>query len=67
MGAIASSSGSVVIGPEAGFSELEFEDLAAANVRPAAFAPHNLRIETAAIAATVSAFAGRADEAGAEV
>ena len=58
--------GLVVIGPEAGFSELEFEDLAAANVRPAAFAPHNLRIETAAIAATVSAFAGGADEAGAE-
>ena len=58
--------GLVVIGPEAGFSELEFEDLAAANVRPAAFAPYNLRIETAAIAATVSAFADGADEAGAE-
>lgn len=51
----------VVIGPEAGFSEGERKDLAHADVRPAAFAPHNLRIETAAIAAAASAFAGRAE------
>ena len=54
----------VVIGPEAGFSEGEREALARSDVRPAAFAPHNLRIETAAIAAVVSAFAGRGADRG---
>jgi len=54
----------VVIGPEAGFSEGERKDLERADVRPAAFAPHNLRIETAAIAAAASAFAGRGSGRG---
>ena len=58
-GALPPEASLVVIGPEAGFSELEFRDLAAADVRPAAFAPHNLRIETAAVAAAASAYAGR--------
>ena len=49
----------MVIGPEAGLSEFERKDLATAGVAPASFAPHNLRIETAAIAAAVVAFAGR--------
>lgn len=43
----------VVIGPEAGFSEGERRALAAAGAQPRCFGPHNLRIETAAVAATV--------------
>ena len=63
-GPIPSDCALVVIGPEAGFSEAERKDLAEVGVGPAAFAPNNLRIETAAIAATVSAFVGRAAETG---
>jgi 16S rRNA (uracil1498-N3)-methyltransferase len=45
----------VLIGPEAGFSERERALLAAAEAAPRRFAPHNLRIETAAVAAVVAA------------
>jgi 16S rRNA (uracil1498-N3)-methyltransferase len=43
----------VVIGPEAGFTERERRALAEAGAQPRCFGPHNLRIETAAVAATV--------------
>jgi 16S rRNA (uracil1498-N3)-methyltransferase len=45
----------VLIGPEAGFSERERGLLKQANALPRRFAPHNLRIETAAVAAVVAA------------
>ncbi len=54
----------VLIGPEAGFSEPERRLLDQKGVCRAAFAAHNLRIETAAIAAAVSAFAGRGEAMG---
>lgn len=63
-GALPAECALVVIGPEAGFSEGEREALVRDDVRPAAFAPHNLRIETAAIAAAASAFAGRGESRG---
>ncbi|MEM9177339.1 MAG: RsmE family RNA methyltransferase [Myxococcota bacterium] len=63
-GPLPAAAGLVVIGPEAGFSEGEHEDLSRAAVLPAAFSAHNLRIETAAIAAAVSTFAGRATPGG---
>ncbi len=63
-GALPADCGLVVIGPEAGFSDAERAELASADVLPVAFAPYNLRIETAAIAATVSAFGGRAGRTG---
>ncbi len=44
----------LVIGPEAGFSDAELRSLRAANARPHSFSPHNLRIETAAIAGAVA-------------
>jgi len=44
----------LVIGPEAGFSEGELRSLRAAGGRPHSFSPHNLRIETAAIAGAVA-------------
>lgn len=65
-GPLPADCGLVLIGPEAGFSDGEREDLERAGVRPAAFAPHNLRIETAAVAACVSAFAGRTASRGGE-
>ena len=40
----------IVIGPEAGFSERERSLLEASGARAVSFGPHNLRIETAAIA-----------------
>jgi len=43
----------VFIGPEAGFTEGERRALAAAGAQPRGFGLHNLRIETAAVAATV--------------
>lgn len=56
----------VLIGPEAGFSAAERRLLDEKGVCPAAFAAHNLRIETAAIAAAASAFAfaGRGEAMG---
>lgn len=48
----------VFIGPEAGFSEDERRALAAAGAQPRCFGPHNLRIETAAVAATVLCLQG---------
>lgn len=49
----------VLIGPEAGFSDAEREVLSRAGVGPVSFGTHNLRIETAAVAAAVSRAAGR--------
>jgi len=54
----------VVIGPEAGFSEREHRALREAGATPHAFAPHNLRIETAAIAGAVAAWLARGERAG---
>lgn len=42
----------VFIGPEAGFTQSEIRVLEAAGARPRCFGAHNLRIETAAVAAT---------------
>ncbi|HEB91213.1 MAG TPA: 16S rRNA (uracil(1498)-N(3))-methyltransferase [Deltaproteobacteria bacterium] len=66
---LAASTGLVLIGPEAGFSPSERRILEAAGARPRSFAAHNLRIETAAVAAAVAlhlAGLGRAtpDEGG---
>ncbi len=52
----------VVIGPEAGFREAEIRALARSSARPVSLSPHNLRIETAAVAAAVALQALRADE-----
>ena len=46
----------VVIGPEAGFSPEERRVLLSAGARGRRFSPHNLRIETAAVAAAVARF-----------
>jgi 16S rRNA (uracil1498-N3)-methyltransferase len=46
--------GIVLIGPEAGFSESERVVLRALGAQPRSFGAHNLRIETAAVAATVA-------------
>ena len=40
----------IVIGPEAGFSDRERSILEASGARAVSFGPHNLRIETAAVA-----------------
>ena len=53
-GALPAEVAVLVIGPEAGFSEAELRRLRAAGARPHAFSPHNLRIETAAIAGAVA-------------
>lgn len=44
----------VFIGPEAGFTPDEIRALETAGAQPRRFGPHNLRIETAAVAATVT-------------
>jgi 16S rRNA (uracil1498-N3)-methyltransferase len=44
----------VFIGPEAGFTEAERARLEAAGARPRCLGPYNLRIETAAVAATAA-------------
>ena len=54
----------VVIGPEAGFTALEGERLRGAGARACRLAPHNLRIETAAIAAAATRFAAHSDPPG---
>ena len=46
----------IAIGPEAGFSARELDRLRGAGARARAFGPHNLRIETAAVAAAVARF-----------
>jgi len=46
----------VFIGPEAGFTEAERARLEAAGARARCFGAHNLRIETAAVAATAAHF-----------
>lgn len=51
---LAADAGLLLIGPEAGFSDSERASILAAGGRPCAFAPHNLRIETAAIAGAVA-------------
>ncbi len=51
---LAPSVGLVLIGPEAGFSESERRTLEAAGAEPRSFGAHNLRIETAAVAAAVA-------------
>ena len=48
-----------VIGPEAGFNDRERRALEKVGARPRAFASHNLRIETAAVAATTAYNLGR--------
>lgn len=53
-GGFAASTSLVLIGPEAGFTEFEREQLSRQRVRPVSLAPHNLRIETAAIAAAAA-------------
>lgn len=50
----------VAIGPEAGFSAGELASLHAVGARARSFAPHNLRIETAAVAAAVALQLGTA-------
>jgi len=50
------------IGPEAGFSEAERRVLERAGAMPRSFAPHNLRIETAAIAGAAAYHQAFADE-----
>ena len=44
----------VLIGPEAGFSESERKIMDAVDAQPRSFGTHNLRIETAAVAAVVA-------------
>jgi 16S rRNA (uracil1498-N3)-methyltransferase len=46
----------IAIGPEAGFSVGELDRLRGAGARACALGPHNLRIETAAVAAAVARF-----------
>lgn len=46
--------GLIVIGPEAGFSEAEGAALERAGARATSFSPHNLRIETAVVAAATA-------------
>lgn len=53
-GPLDASTALLVIGPEAGLCEAERARLRAAGARPHSFAPHNLRIETAAVAAAVA-------------
>jgi RsmE family RNA methyltransferase len=50
-GRFGSADGCVFIGPEAGFSEAEFALLAAAGAEAISLAHHNLRLETAGVAA----------------
>jgi 16S rRNA (uracil1498-N3)-methyltransferase len=45
----------IIIGPEAGFSEAERKRLESAGARSVSFGSHNLRIETAAVAAMATA------------
>lgn len=54
--------GLAVIGPEAGFTESERRMLLDMGARPRSFGAHNLRIETAAVAATVASHLDRAGE-----
>jgi 16S rRNA (uracil1498-N3)-methyltransferase len=53
--------GLTLIGPEAGFSESERRVLIGVGARPRSFGAHNLRIETAAVAAAVALHLARAD------
>ncbi len=53
-GRIDSSASLLLIGPEAGFSETERRRLLEASAIPQSLAPHNLRIETAAVAGVVA-------------
>lgn len=54
-----------LVGPEAGFSDDERARLAAFGARPASFAPFNLRIETAAVAAATAWQVGAGKAVGA--
>jgi 16S rRNA (uracil1498-N3)-methyltransferase len=56
--------GLALIGPEAGFSELERKRLDEFGARGRSFGPHNMRIETAAVAATVALYLGCAGDSG---
>lgn len=58
------SVGAVLIGPEAGFSEAEFRLLEVRGARSVALAAHNLRIETAVVAAAAGVFAARGSGRG---
>jgi 16S rRNA (uracil1498-N3)-methyltransferase len=51
---LASTTGLVAIGPEAGFSDRERKALDRAGARATSFGAHNLRIETAAVAAATA-------------
>ena len=53
--------GLTLIGPEAGFSESERRVLIGVGARSRSFGAHNLRIETAAVAAAVALHLARAD------
>ena len=54
----------LVVGPEAGLSETERRRLREAGARAYSFSPHNLRIETAAIAAAVARQLARGEQGG---
>lgn len=60
---IASDTSVIAIGPEAGFSAAELRRLHAAGGRPCRLSPHNMRIETAAVAAAAARFAAGAPHA----
>ncbi len=62
-GGFDSLAGLAVIGPEAGFSESERQRLRQIGAQPRSFGVHNLRIETAAAAATVAFHLARASDA----
>ncbi len=49
----------IAIGPEAGFSADELRRLRAAGARACSLGPHNMRIETAAVAAVAARFVAR--------
>ncbi len=60
------AAGLAVIGPEAGFSDSERRILQGVGALPRSFGAHNLRIETAAVAATVALHLNRAAESAGE-
>ncbi len=58
------AAGLAVVGPEAGFSDFERRILQGVGAQPRSFGAHNLRIETAAVAATVALHLNRESVGG---
>ena len=56
---VAGDASTIAIGPEAGFSSDELRRLRAAGGRACCLGPHNMRIETAAVAAAAARFVSR--------